>query len=335
MTPTTPPHQQSRRAFSLIELLIVILIIAMVTAIVLPALAHARKAARNAATRNLMVQVSQACSSFELSERKLPGYFTEQEMGSTQNDTNGFTEMENVMFDLAGGVVAIDGQHPAWYGPTATHLVAYDGELVGVASAGSKAYFAPPRKYFKKQDNGGEGLGTKVAIAYHIDGVRDLVDAEGTPILMWRANNMASQPIAGVSDFAQPASGGATPARFYWNANAAFLKSTTCGDKLRNQNNESLLGGLLAGSTAPTSLMGILGNPTSPLNITATPILPSAARGQFVLHAAGSDATFVGRNERGAKVLQATDTIDYGLNFRGQPAKDLMSDFDDILIAGG
>src|SRR5205809_5697872 len=104
MTTTRRNRQPSRRAFSLIELMIVILIIAMIIAIVVPALGHARKGARNAATRNLMVQVEQACSSFQLSERRLPGYFSVRDLGSgsTGNGAQGFTGMENVMFDIAG-----------------------------------------------------------------------------------------------------------------------------------------------------------------------------------------------------------------------------------------
>jgi prepilin-type N-terminal cleavage/methylation domain-containing protein len=350
MTPTATTRQ-SRRAFSLIELLIVILIISLVIALVLPALAATRKGARNAATRNLMVQVSQACSSFQLSERKLPGYFTEQEMGSQENggsptgvDGRGFTEMENVMFDLAGGVTITDSAHPAWYGPTAGHMVTYDKDMVGVASAGSKAYFTPPTKYYKFQNNvdgGDKSLDPSLAL-YHKEGLRDLVDAEGTPILMWRVDQVATQPVVAVTDFAKQNTTGGL-ARFYWSANSAFLKSGACGAKRRDQLANSLIGGGNGSGSPPAnaaSLAGVLGNPSSPVNVTANPILPSAPRGQFVIHAAGSDAMFLakadapGAGDRGGKLV-TNNTIDYGLNFRGQPAKDLMSDFDDIMISGG
>jgi prepilin-type N-terminal cleavage/methylation domain-containing protein len=344
MTPTRP---QSRRAFSLIELLIVILIIAMVVAIVLPALSHARKAARNAATRELMSQVQTACSSFILSERRMPGYFTAAEMGNSQNATEGFTGMENVMFDLAGGIVTQTAGSSWACGPNPTTPVWYNPDMVGVAQGSNKAYFTPPSKYFQFQDGdrGARGPGTKVATDVHKDYIRDLVDAEGTPLLLWSLDKMAVQPVAASDDFAFEKSDGRTPpkaSRFYWNANAAFLKSATCGVKRINQMTDSLLG--LGNTATPDgytkSLLGVLGNPSSPVNVTAVPVLPSAPRGQFVIQAAGSDAIFVAKGDapragdRGGKIMGSGNLIDYGMNFRGQP-KDLMSDFDDIIIAGG
>jgi prepilin-type N-terminal cleavage/methylation domain-containing protein len=345
MTTTRRNRPPSRRAFSLIELMIVILIIALIIAIVVPALGHARKAARNSATRTLMVQIEQACSSFQISERRTPGFFSALEMGSVENADRGFTEMENVLLDLAGGVVPTDGAHPAVYGPVISHLVAYDVNTVGTpggataGTGGTKAYFTPPAKYFKLQD-GIEG-GTKVtSVSYHTAWLKDLVDAEGTPILMWRADVMSVQPILAEPDFAKVASGTAQgPARYYWNSNAAFLKSTQCGDKRIDQTTKSLLGSGNTTGTPPANIMsmvGILGNPSSPNNVAAANPLPTAGRGSFILQAAGSNCTFVGKEERGGKTANNAGTrLDYGLNFRNTPSSDLMADFDDILVAGG
>jgi prepilin-type N-terminal cleavage/methylation domain-containing protein len=339
---TTTP---SRRAFSLIELLIVILIIALVIAIVLPALSHTRKAARNAATRNLMTQIQQACSSFELSERKLPGYFTAKDMGDNGNLNRGFTWMENVMFDLAGGLVPPGSPASAGWacGPVATRLELYNPDLVGVVKAGSKAYFTPPAKYYKFQ-NGVDG-GTKNAVIEHQNYIRDIVDAEGTPILYWGIDPMAIQPITQVSDFANESSG--NPSRFYWAGNAAFLSSTSCGDKRTNQSQDSLIGGgnAAAVGSVPAHAAGLLtiaGNPNSPVNLTppaGQQMLPSSPRGQFVIQAAGSDAIFVanqnatGAGDRGGKIVGSW--LDYRFNYQSQPSKDIMSDFDDLIVAGG
>jgi prepilin-type N-terminal cleavage/methylation domain-containing protein len=337
MTKTRLARPISRRAFSLIELLIVILIIALVTAIVLPALAGARKAARKAATNDLLNQVASACHSFELSERRMPGYFREADMGSNENQTRGFTEMENVMFELAGGIVPTDATHPANYGPIAARTIAYDLNLVGATTNGNKLYFTPPSKFFKLQD-GSEG-GTKVALNYHQQYVKDLVDAEGTPILMWRTDAMALQPVNTAADFAQEKSGAATgPARFYWTSNYAFLNSTTCGAKRIDQTTASLIG---SGNipNAVSSLLGVLGNPGSPNNLTppaGQPILPTAGRGPFILQAAGSDATYVAKDDKGGKVVPVTG-LTYDLAFPPQNifTGDPMASFDDIIVKGG
>ncbi len=336
MTKTRLARPTSRRAFSLIELLIVILIIALVTAIVLPALAGARKMARKAATTELLGQLAASCHSFELSERRMPGYFKEADMGSAENAGRGFTEMENVMFDLAGGVLPPDATHPAWYGPVAAKAVYYDanmvGDLTGATATNNKLYFTPHAKYFKLQD-GSEG-GTKVSnFSYHNQFLKDLVDAEGTPILMWRTDPMAVQPVNAVTDFALAQSPGAnaSPARFYWTSNAAFLSSTSCGAKRIDQSNASLIGS--NGTAHVESLLGVLGNPSSPVNLTPAPqpFLPSAGRGLFVIQAAGSDATFVSKEDRGGKLVTGGN-LKYDLNF---PTGDIMASFDDIIEKGG
>jgi prepilin-type N-terminal cleavage/methylation domain-containing protein len=347
---TTTRRNRQPRAFSLIELMIVILIIAMIIAIVVPALGHARKAARKSASQELMVQVEQACTSFQLSERRMPGYFSAKDMGSTLNGTQGFTGMENVMFDLGGGVVAPGSapspppQYPGAFrcgpGTTAATQVWYSTDQVGVAQGSNKAYFTPPAKYFKSQDPNSGAIGMKIADPATNMYVKDLVDAEGTPILLWAADPMSVQPVAAPTDFAA-LNTQAGPARFYWNTNAAFLNSAACGDKRIDQTTKSLIGSGNTTGTPPaniTSLMGILGNPSSPQNLTppSGPILPTAGRGAFILQSAGSDATFVGKDERGGKTANNLGTtLDFGLNFRSSPSSDLMKDFDDIIVAGG
>ena len=189
-------------------------------------------------------------------------------MGDPQNGSGGsrgFTGMENVMLDLAGGVVA--SATPGTYGPTTAHMVNYDPSLVGVAQAGSKVYFTPPAKNFKKQD-GVEG-GTKIAIPLHVTWVPDVIDAEGTPLLMWMADPMAIQPINSTPDFAArnklfPLQ---LPSRFYWTSNAAFLSSgASVGEKRVDEFNKSLL--TMSNANLLVSMIGVLGNPSSPNNVT-------------------------------------------------------------------
>jgi prepilin-type N-terminal cleavage/methylation domain-containing protein len=326
-----------RRGFSLVELLIVILIIALIIAIVLPALSHTRTLARRAATTNLMNGVSQACSQFQLSERRLPGYFSAKDMGSKENLRRGFTAMENVMFDLAGGVLPPSAGVQPYYGPTTANMVSYDPDMVGVAQAGSKAYFTPPAKYFRFQDGLDGGLKAS-SVPEHIARVRDLVDAEGTPLLFWGKDDMAVKPVATLDDFAQAHSGSPTagPAWFYWSCNGAFLNGTAVGTKGKDETTLSLLG--TANIANVLVCMGaMLGNPSAPNNIanTGAALLPTSARGQFIIQSAGADAVYLGRDDKGGKMLTTPGVLSYDLNFRSQPSSDVMKDFDDILVPGG
>src|SRR5262249_53760757 len=94
-----------RRAFTLVELLIVIIIIAVVIAIVFPALRGARDASKKAGTQAMFGELGSASGQFILDTRRTPGYFSPTERGDTANGDRGFTAMENVMLDLAGGIV--------------------------------------------------------------------------------------------------------------------------------------------------------------------------------------------------------------------------------------
>jgi type II secretory pathway pseudopilin PulG len=328
------------RAFSMIELMFVILIIALVVAIIIPALGSVRENARDQATRDLMVQISQSISQFNLSERRLPGYFTAAEMGDNQNLTEGFLALDNAMLELAGGIVPSSHPGAIQVGPTSTQRVYFHPDAIG--STG-QAYFLPPARYYKTL-NGSEH-GSKVATNANQQ-VPTIVDAHGTPILLWAPDPAAVGPIKVAADFARPSSAGNSPARFYGYSNAAVLNGTAVGKKTIDQSSRSLIN-----PTSPNgavSLVGVLGSPGSPIDATlaTASILPSAPRGSFILHSAGAKGVFVGREERGGGMAGPSNTLFYGFNFKtlsGQPhldsagkpsSIDIMKDFDDILLTG-
>jgi len=351
------------RGFSLIELMIVLLIIVLVVSLIVPALGSARKAARKADTTNLMSSVNQGVSQFILDERRVPGYFTPAEMGRGTNKSEGFSAMQNVMIDLAGGRLPA-GETPKTgdvdVGP-GLEKITIRPELIGTG----KAYFTPPTKFFKAQDNATPGMRVAPTPGPDNDGVEklpELVDADGMPLLAWVADTTAIKSIETMADFATEVSGPTTktvtPARFYWASNAAFLgdDATFVGKRGVDQAKRSLLGPLgpppIPALQRSKTLGAILGSPNSPLNLGQTGIdratlVPSAGRGPFILHAAGADGVYLGRDDKGGKnaepapphVLYGSTFLDGGSNpLLDESGKtksiDLVLEFDDILISG-
>ncbi len=343
------PKASVRPGFSLIELLVVILIIAVVIAIVVPALGGARNIARKQETSNLITSLQQASVQFQLDNRRAPGYFTAAEMGSQENGTRGFSGMQNAMLDLAGGIVTGTPAGSVDVGPSTARVVRVDPTLIGAKVGRNKNYFVPTAKFFKRQD-GNEGGTRNSTVAGH-SAIPELVDSWGMPILYWQLDTAALGTVATVNDFARLDSGPAnapTVSRFYWNNNAAFLGHNQVGFKRADQASESLLGSG-AGTDRAVSLAGILGSPGSPGPYTTATaidaILPTGARGGFVIHAAGLDGIYTGRSERGG-TLAAGGPLHYGLNFRGagntphtdasgkQISIDLATEFDDLIVGG-
>ncbi len=346
------PSCVGRRAFSLIELLIVILIISLVIGILLPVLGSVRNSGREAATRNLLTNVNQATLSFQTDQQgRMPGYFSARDMGATANNETGagFSAMENVLLDLSGGLRPASSTGAVEVGPgnTAALKTWFDPDQVGIVDGlNPKAYFTPPPQYYKKLD-GTDNAGTKtVGLAGNLK-VRDLVDAWNTPILAWTTDSIANGPVAAITDFARATSTAASPARFYLNSNSVFLASTNNGALNVDERNKSVIGYANTGDAA-ISLGGVLGSPGSPVdtNVNVPNILPSAPRGSFVLHSAGKNGIYVGREERGGSFAN-NGPLYYGLNYKslvgdipltdgdGKPtSRDIMKDFDDLISSG-
>jgi prepilin-type N-terminal cleavage/methylation domain-containing protein len=341
----------ARPGFSLVELLVVLAIIVLVVSLIVPALGRVRDGSRRQDTRNLVAQLTQSMQAFELDKKRLPGYFSQAEMGLADNATRGFSQSQNIMLDLAGGIVTSTGAGTVLVGPMndATRQVRVDPSLIGTGSA---AYFSPTAKYFKKQDTN-EG-GDRAGVPEHAL-IPELVDAFGTPLLVWIADPMATGLPNVPADFARDAWAlNQRPAGFYWNSNAAFLTAGRfVGEKRIDQGNATT-GSLLASNiaTRSESLVGMLGNPSTPRPLSnANPAipeyLPAQARGGFVVQSAGRDGVYLGRGDAGGK-LAINNTLYYGLNFKAGPLPgtahtdtsgnvrsiDILERFDDVIQGG-
>ncbi|MBX3386319.1 MAG: prepilin-type N-terminal cleavage/methylation domain-containing protein [Phycisphaeraceae bacterium] len=334
-------RETGQRGFSLIEMMVVLGILVVVLAIVLPALNAARTAARKSATQSLMNGLQTASSQFTLSERRVPGYFGMQSMADNANTTRGFTTMDNIILDLAGGFTQAARNAPGdacslgtnpnaviEVGPTTTDTVRVSLSAIGssraIAGVQTKAYFQPDKRYFAAQCINP----TKKRASVNPDhlAMPAVIDAFGHPILAWAED----ERIAPGREFA--AHNGSQRARFYWTPNAAFLTATGLGEFGANQTdtlNGSLLG--VSGSAVNLETMAaVFGNPNSPDPSNAN--VPTESRGKLIFHSAGANGVYLGRRERGGRVAMAT-----GGALQYTTGKDWANDgsFDDIFLVGG
>lgn len=312
-------NQNRARGFSLVEMMVVLLILAVVLGIIIPALGYARNTARKTATNALMNQLATSSASFQLDERKLPGYFSPRDMGNTANATSeGFSSMSNILLDLAGGRVSTSNATPSTIevGPHAGARVFVAPEYIGgssqAAGAVSKAYFRPDAKNFV--------VVAGKAGSNENNQLPELVDLFGAPILAWAQDDLPN--TTGLFAAAEAS----TRARFYWAQNAGALRSTGLGRLAINQTTDSKIGSAATpanGSTQINSLHALLGAPNFPDPANAN--LPGAVRAPLVFHSAGYNATYLGRFERGGK-LAGAGAVTYS------STKDKMEDFDDLLV---
>ncbi|MEZ6233845.1 MAG: type II secretion system protein [Phycisphaerales bacterium] len=289
-------RQASRRAFSLVELLVVIAIIALVISIILPALGGVRTAARRAATQTVMKGFSDAVGQFTLDNDRVPGIYSAEEMGSSDNLNNGMSAMENAILELAGGVVTVGGPGGVTaspmtqvnFGPTNAAIMAnnqanrrVDVTRIGAAGDDNPGYFTIDPKFFEAQIPG-QQVQSNGMVGHTADegdpSIPDLVDAWGAPLLLWVENTTSLNAIEDIEDFVAIDSGtnGSVQARFYWASNAAFLRSDELGRERRNQppqgpsdRDYSLISdpnvGPLNAASVRGTLAALLGSPAFPV----------------------------------------------------------------------
>lgn len=340
-----------RAGFTLVELLTVILIIAIIVAIVVPALGSVRRAARKTETSAQITGLTQAIAQFTIDQRRAPGYFSAQQMGSQANETRGFSGMQNIMLDLAGGVVSgtptgspsDPPTDPLEVGPNANpadNVLVIRGNI-GLEIAGNKLYYRPTTKAWRviERDTAAPSeFGYRVSEA-HNAAMPELIDAFGNPLLAWVEDEGARAIIEPNSDVRLFASrntnvaGANVRSKFYWAQNAAFLQQFGAGASLGvgrtrvDQTRDPERFSLIAPSANVTddflaqTMAGVFGNPNSPTPLDGTGgrdgVRPTSSRGKVIIHSAGQDNVYFGIDNQIGRTarLNLGNRIPYWLTF--------------------
>jgi len=356
---------RSDRGFSLIELLTVILIIFVVLALVIPALDGARNVARTAATQSVMKGFGNAVDQFRQDHAEaVPGIYSPERMGDPENaDRYGFTAMENVLLDLAGGVQSFASNPPEpWedFGPdAAAHAdeLYVNPDLIGAQIDSNPGYWTPPERFTEIQERGpspSQQFSTETDDAEIID----VIDAWGNPMMLWVDNPLGPQEIDEIESFAEIDNTNG-PSRFYWASNAGHLKATALGrggedQTVNNARPFSLLGDGNSDAELRRTMTAVLGSPAFPAasvdlqNPTRNDqFLPGDARGSLFMHSAGIDGVYLGSRDQVARQFDAASGgLPYWANFfstggtrwarDGSPTtRDVLEGFDDMVQTFG
>jgi len=361
----------ARVGFTLTELLIVISIIAILLGILLPVLSGARNSARETQATALVRQVTNAIEAFNTEVGRLPGRWATRNLAiQAENQIAGFTESENVLLDLGGGVVTGEEAEEADLGIDSPYLrvgpfVSPSDRIIvnveGVGAIDQAGYLGGAASVVDAV----EGQAGSIDVVQGttgdlIKGMPDIIDPFGQPLMMF-AQDVKPQQVDEVADFAlnefEP---GGRRSAFYWMTNVGYLSAGDgaggsagdrgLGEDRVRQFTESLLGTQVpAGESGMTdqreaNLAAVLGSPNfpSPRNVT----VPSRARGSIVVMSAGVDGVYFAKNEtlvQGAGAPQTPqDAWRIGYARQGYFPNDMetlselakpVEEFDDLIMA--
>jgi prepilin-type N-terminal cleavage/methylation domain-containing protein len=357
------PPARRRSGFTLVELLVVISIIAILIGLSIPALSRVRQQARISSTQTLMSSINAGVAQYQTDKRRLPGLFSAEEIGSTENfnggwrNTPGVTPMENALIDLAGG------------GFTTVEQLENAGFTTGQAveiTLNDKTIYVVPALVGSAGEAGYVDLGADILVGIEGqnsnlpgNGLPDVLDAFGSPLMMWARNELAGRTAAYALNSSRPS--GNEKALFYWASNGSYAMSSLPRGTFNSQNvpprgisnySRSLLSSELIGSERDRilSIMALTGNRSTPTTSDELPnpgglgnntdlIVPGQPRGDVILVSAGPDRIFLNGFQSGTGAADAssaayTPTGDYNAN-QVDPNSRLLQQFDEVILGGG
>lgn len=298
-----------RTAFSLVEMLLVIAVIGILIAMLLPALSGARDSGLKVSTQSIMADFATAAQRFGNDNAgRNPGFFSEAEMGHSENLAIGMSAAENAMLEL-GGTSAILGLESD---PAVSGLIDEDKGIIAIGPKSNTnetprvvvnvnligaegAYFTPQKKFFVVQPQGGDDDGQAGdPTGEGQDLMPDLVDAWGNPMLVWSQDQSARGSIL-VNDgdsgdnvytqFARITSDGngdpgnvSGPAWFYLASNSAFLNAEEFGSQ-----------GIDMGGDPTTGRASVLGDDVDDMDRIYTLAAMLASPGSYQLDPGAAD----------------------------------------------
>jgi len=339
MQPSPQTDADRRRAFSLIELLVVVAIIIALVGLLLVALRGAQNSAREAKSSSTMNAFANAAMQFQQEHQRFPGLLPDEVLAEIPE----LTTTQNALFELMGGAMAY---HPILRQRNFDEYEAFKAlggsePEVSVGSTGWVFVYNPDRfgegpmingkvyePYLSVDDNVvrlaegrlADGSDTGFESRYP-----DLIDAWGQPIIYFRRLSPTGVLISeDPSDRPQ----------FLFAGFDQYLESPELGELGRDQRPtggqiEHSIFNSMTGMSMPAATLAQLirnaaiGEPDQPLT--------GSARGGFVLISAGEDGIFFSVTDGPGTRDAPVDDILTGENANPKVAED----YDDIRIFGG
>ncbi len=313
----------SRRAFTLVELLVAVAIILVLVGILLPALGKVTTKARVTSTQATMNEFAKACDTFQQQFGYYPGIVPEHILAATTNSPISGTE--NALLHLMGGVVRDDD--PTYATAPGTEFTFGTGGSTGSGQVKIKinpidigkgprvegkqydSFFAPKDNQLKPAAG---QIGESIVLP-------DLLDAWGQPIAFIRAARQGGLVTGSVLEKPQ----------FYIEPMLPYFTSVALGDMGVDQVQSSVFG---SGSATDQRnyLAQLIRHPSFGTFTALVDARAGTPRGKYVLFSPGADGIFFSKTNDGP-----TNGTTFTFTNTAAFKPDVVTTYNDVVVYGG